>query len=57
MTDLDTKRIRELLDKRDAIDDELKELVNGNKERRPQRCGTCGQEGHSTRTCPQKTTT
>jgi hypothetical protein len=51
---MDTQRIRELLDQRDALDEEIKALVNGTKERKPQKCGTCQQEGHSSRTCPQK---
>lgn len=51
---MDTQRIRNLLDQRDAIDAELKEIIGGTKERKTQRCGTCGKEGHTTRTCPER---
>lgn len=52
---VDTHKIRALLDARDAIDLELAALFNGNgKERKKQACGTCGQEGHSARTCDKK---
>jgi len=52
--DLDVTRIRELLDKRDEIDQELQSLVTGTKERKVQRCSKCGEEGHTARTCPKK---
>lgn len=53
---MDTQRIRELLDQRDAIDKELRELVHGEvKERKPVRCSSCGEEGHNARACPKKT--
>lgn len=51
---MDTEKLRQLLDQRDKLDAEIRELVNGTKERKPQRCGTCNQEGHSSRTCSQK---
>lgn len=50
---MDTNRMRELLDQRDAIDEEMKTLVTGTKERKPQVCGNCGLPGHSSRTCTQ----
>ena len=52
--DLDTSKIRELLDARDKIDEELAALVTGTKERKPQSCSKCGEVGHSARTCPKK---
>ena len=52
--DIDTARIRELLNRRDEIDTELAALFTGTKERKPQKCSRCQQEGHSARTCLQK---
>jgi len=49
--DLDTSKVRELLDRRDAIDDELSSIFNGGKERKPIVCGNCQESGHSARTC------
>lgn len=58
---MDTQKLRELLDKRDALDIEIADIVNGNAGvktiRKPQACGTCGETGHSSRTCPKKPTT
>lgn len=51
---MDTQRIRELLDARDKLDSEIRALVNGEKERKPQSCSGCGETGHSLRTCPKK---
>ena len=52
--DIDVNRIRDLLNKREEIDQELLALFTGTKERKPQRCSVCQQEGHSARTCPTK---
>jgi hypothetical protein len=54
---MDTQKLRELLDQRDAIDAEITGIVTGGekKTRAPQKCGHCGSEGHSARTCPTKT--
>ena len=52
--DFDTARVRELLDQRDNIDRQLQELFSGSKGRAPQKCSHCQQEGHSVRTCPNK---
>lgn len=49
--EIDTNRVRELLDKRDEIDQELQTIFNTKK---TIKCGTCGEEGHSARTCPKK---
>jgi len=52
--DIDTNRVRELLNKRDEIEAELAAIFTGTKERKAQRCSKCGEEGHTARTCPKK---
>lgn len=52
--DLDTNRIRELLDKRDEIDSELQSLFTTGRERKPIKCSLCQGENHTARTCPKK---
>lgn len=52
--DIDTAKIRELLNKRDEIDKELAECFTSTKERKPQACGICNEIGHSQRTCPKR---
>jgi hypothetical protein len=52
--EIDTARVRELLDKRDAIDAELAAIFLG-KERKPLTCSICGGTDHTARKCPQKT--
>ena len=48
-------RIKELIDQKEAIDGELSELIGGGEmKRKTIRCGHCGAEGHSARSCPQK---
>jgi hypothetical protein len=39
---IDTAKVREPLDERDEIDQELASMFNGTKERKPQRCSKCG---------------
>lgn len=51
--DIDTTRIRALLDKRDAIDEELQQALGGTP-KKPITCGHCRQEGHSARSCPTR---
>lgn len=48
---MDTNYLRELLDQRDELDAKIAAHVTGQKERKPQRCGNCLEEGHSSRTC------
>ena len=50
---MDSQKLRDLLDQRDAIDRQIVEVVGGKevKERKPQSCGKCGEQGHSARTC------
>jgi len=55
---MDTQRIRQLLDQRDAIDRELTQLITGNAapaNKKAVRCSSCGEEGHTARNCPSKT--
>jgi hypothetical protein len=53
---IDTAKIRELLDKRDEIDNQLMSMFNGNgKERKKQSCSKCGSDQHNARSCPEKT--
>lgn len=52
--DIDTARIRELLNKRDEIDAELAAVFAGNAPKKAITCSLCKTEGHSARTCPQK---
>jgi hypothetical protein len=58
---MDAQRIRELLDQRDELDRQIAAaaMPDGTsgalqKPRAPQKCGVCGNEGHTARTCPQK---
>jgi zinc knuckle protein len=49
-------RIRDLIAQKEQIDSELEGLIAGApiKEKKPRACSTCGQEGHTSRSCPQK---
>lgn len=49
--DFDTTRVRELLNKRDEIDAELAAIFTGTVARKQIKCGNCGEEGHTVRTC------
>jgi hypothetical protein len=53
---LDTQKLRELCDQRDAIDAEIAQVVVGTakKDRKALTCGKCGSPDHTARTCPQK---
>ena len=57
--DIDTQiaRVKDLITKREEIDAELSGLLGVTaRPRKVQRCSTCTEEGHTARTCPQKTT-
>jgi Zinc knuckle len=48
-------KIRDLIAQKEQIDGELEALLAGTpKESKPRVCSNCGQEGHTSRTCPQK---
>jgi hypothetical protein len=53
---LDTQKLRELCDQRDAIDAEIAAAVAGTtkKDRKPLTCSKCGSPDHTARTCTQK---
>ena len=53
---MDTQKLRDLCDQRDAIDAEIAQLVTGTakKERKSLTCSKCGSPDHTARTCPQK---
>ncbi len=47
--------VKDLIKKREEIDHQLAELFNGGSiTKKTNKCGNCGQEGHSTRTCANK---
>ena len=50
--DIDVTKVRELLDRRDEIDQELQALFSS-PQKKTIKCGNCGEEGHSARTCPK----
>lgn len=52
--DIDTTRVRALLDQRDALDEQIMALVAGNVAKKEITCSKCKQQGHTARTCPQK---
>jgi hypothetical protein len=49
-------RIKELIEQKEAIDNELESLIAGGsvKMRKPKTCTICGAEGHTARTCAKK---
>ena len=52
--DINTTRIRELLDKRDEIDTELAAIFAGQGVKKTITCSLCKTEGHTARSCPQR---
>jgi hypothetical protein len=55
--DIDTQieRLKALIAKRKEIDAELSGILGVTpRVRKTQRCSTCNEEGHTARTCPQK---
>lgn len=54
---MDTQKLRELLDQRDALDREIFAAVSAPgaaKSRKTQTCSVCGSEEHTARTCPSR---
>lgn len=50
------EQVKKLIAQRDDIYRQLEVLLGAApRTRKPQACGTCGEVGHSSRTCPQKT--
>jgi hypothetical protein len=53
--DAQIARVRDLITRREEIDSELAGIFGIlPKPRKTIRCSTCNEEGHTTRTCPQK---
>jgi len=51
--EINTSKLRELLDKRDKLDDEIYGLVTG-RQKKALRCSICSEESHTARNCPNK---
>lgn len=56
---MDTHKLRELLDRRDALDVEILGVVNTaingeTKKRAAQKCSLCGSIEHTARSCPTR---
>jgi hypothetical protein len=56
---MDTQKLRELLDQRDILDQEIAAAViapeaAAARPRKPQKCSVCGGEDHTARNCPSK---
>ncbi len=50
-------RVKELIAKREELDAELQELLNGVvREKKAPRCSICGEVGHRAGVCPTKAT-
>ncbi|WP_197087234.1 hypothetical protein [Bradyrhizobium sp. LTSP857] len=50
-------RIRDRIETKERVDNELEELIGGSAERKKraqQKCSNCDQEGHTARSCPAK---
>ncbi len=52
--DLDTNRVRDLLNRRDEIDAELAGIFAGNVPKKEITCSKCQGKGHTARSCPQR---
>lgn len=55
--DLDEKiaLTKNLILKREEIDQQLNDLLAGEVKRKQGKCGLCGDVGHTARTCPSRT--
>jgi hypothetical protein len=56
--ELDDKIIltKELIRKREEIDEQLTALLCGEARKKPVKCSGCGEAGHTARTCPSRLT-
>jgi hypothetical protein len=45
---------KELIRKREELDEQLTALLCGEVKKKPVTCSRCGETGHTARTCPQK---
>lgn len=54
--DLDEKiaLTKELIRKREEIDQQLNELLSGEGKRKQVKCSACGDVGHTARSCPTR---
>jgi Zinc knuckle len=43
---------KELIRKREEIDEQLMVLLCGEVKKKPVKCSACGESGHTARTCP-----
>jgi hypothetical protein len=52
---MDIDRLKQLIEQRERIDDEIREVAGGaKKEKQPRKCSICQSDLHSARTCPDK---
>jgi len=45
---------KELIRKREEIDEQLMALLCGELKKKPVKCSNCGEAGHTARTCPSR---
>jgi hypothetical protein len=47
---------KDLIRKREEIDEQLNALLSGEVKKKPVKCSHCGEAGHTARTCPSRPT-
>jgi hypothetical protein len=45
---------KELIRKREEVDEQLMALLCGEVKKKPVKCSHCGESGHTARTCPSR---